>query len=211
MIDGCQPIGWLLIYMKISVIIPVYNQESLVIRAIKSVPARKDIEVIVVDDCSTDNTLDAVREYQMNACQNIVVLHNPKNKGVGFSINKGLDVATGEYIVLLGSDDYFTEGFNVVAEQLDCDLVYFDLEINSGEIWHLTDQTKWVCCGSVKFMKREFVGDIRNPEIRNGEDFYFFDQLQKKRPKEKFTGIVAKHYNFPRPNSLSWKVRNNEL
>ena len=51
-------------------------------------------------------------------------------------------------------------------------------------------------------MRRDFIGKTRNPEIRVGEDKAFFQELQQKHPTERFTGIVAKHYNFPRENSL---------
>lgn len=50
--------------IKLSVIIPVYNQEDLVLRAIKSIPNLDEIEIIVVDDCSVDNTLKNVEKFR---------------------------------------------------------------------------------------------------------------------------------------------------
>lgn len=71
----------------LTVIIPVYNQEKMVLEAIKSIPARNYIEILVIDDGSTDNTLEALREFQMHSDRNIIILTNEENKGVGFTVN----------------------------------------------------------------------------------------------------------------------------
>lgn len=193
--------------MKLSVVIPVYNQESLIERAIRSIPRRDDIEIIVVDDGSTDDTRNKLVTIGIELDDpNFIVLHNRKNMGVGYTVNRGLDIADGEYIVLLGSDDYFyTDEFLKAMEQLDgTDLVYFDLKINDGSIFKLTEESKRNLCGSTKFMRRAFVGDTRNPDIRQGEDWYFYDELLKKNPTERFTNLIVKHYNYPRKGSLTY-------
>lgn len=193
---------------KVSVIIPVYNQEELVLRTLDSIPRMDGIEVIVVDDCSTDNTLKNLENYvKTGGLKNIKLLHNEKNRGVGYTVNRGYDEATGEYMVLIGSDDYFyTEVFReAVSYDLDgTDLVYFDLRLNDGYVWNVDEVMKTQYCGSTKFMRREFVGDTRNPEMRAREDYYFYQELLKKNPTEKFTHKVVKHYNFPREGSLTW-------
>lgn len=192
--------------MKVSVVIPVYNQESLIERAIRSIPLRDDIEIIVVDDGSTDDTWNKLVTIGIELNDpNFIVLHNRRNMGVGYTVNRGLDIADGEYIVLLGSDDYFyTDEFLKAMEQLDgTDLVYFDLKVNDGSIFKLTEESKRNLCGSTKFMRKEFVGDTRNPDIRQGEDWYFYDELLKKNPTERFTNLVVKHYNYPRKGSLT--------
>lgn len=193
---------------KVSVIIPVYNQEKLVLRTLDSIPRMGEIEIIVIDDCSTDKTLENLEEYaKLDSTRNIKVLHNEKNRGVGYTVNRGYDEATGEYMVLIGSDDYFyTETFrDVMQNELDgTDLVYFDLRLNDGYVWNVDEVMKTEYCGSTKFMRREFVGDTRNPEMRAREDYYFYQELLKKNPTEKFTHKVVKHYNFPREGSLTW-------
>lgn len=193
--------------MKVSVVIPVYNQESLIERAIRSIPLRDDIEIIVVDDGSTDDTWNKLVTIGIELNDpNFIVLHNRKNMGVGYTVNRGLDIADGEYIVLLGSDDYFyTDEFLKAMEQLDgTDLVYFDLKVNDGSIFKLTEESKRNLCGSTKFMRKEFVGDTRNPDIRQGEDWFFYEELLKKNPTERFTNLLVKHYNFPRKGSLTY-------
>lgn len=192
--------------MKVSVVIPVYNQESLIERAIRSIPLRDDIEIIVVDDGSTDDTWNKLATIGIELNDpNFIVLHNRRNMGVGYTVNRGIDIADGEYIVLLGSDDYFyTDEFLKAMEQLDgTDLVYFDLKVNDGSILKLTEESKRNLCGSTKFMRKEFVGDTRNPDIRQGEDWFFYEELLKKNPTERFTNLLVKHYNFPRKGSLT--------
>lgn len=191
---------------KVSVIIPVWNQESLVERAIRSVPKRNDVEIIVIDDGSTDDTpivLRTILEEELGNF-NFICLSNEENRGVGYTINKGYDYASGEYLINLGSDDYFyTENFEKAMEELDgTDLVYYNLQINDGRVYRLSQNNKGYFCGSTKFMRREFVGDTRCPELRVGEDWYFYQELMKKNPTEKFTDIIVTHYNFPRKGSL---------
>ena len=191
---------------KVSVIIPVYNQEELVLKAIESVPTRDDIEILVIDDASTDNTYKNVQDYaNEHLDKNIIILSNSENKGVAYTVNKGYDNASGEYLVLLGSDDnFYTDKFIEIMQQLDgTDLIYFNLQINNGDVWQLTNDNKGFCCGSVKFMRKEFVGNTRCLDVPAGEDYYFFVELLNKKPTEKFTDITVKHYNYPRENSLS--------
>lgn len=190
--------------MKVSVLIPCYNQEKLIIKALESIP-RKDVEIIVCDDCSTDNTWQNIINY-VSENKNIRLLQNKENKGVAYTVNRLIDEATGEYIVLLGSDDYFyTNEFKKAMKELDgTDLVYFNLQINDGKIFRLKKDTKQLYCGSTKFIRREFIENIRNPEDKRArEDYYFYQELLKKNPTEKFTDLTIKHYNFPRENSLT--------
>lgn len=194
--------------IKVSVIIPCYNQQELVIKAIESIPKRDDIEIIVIDDGSIDDTWISLMDYRIlnPNLLNLILLYNEENKGVAYTVNKGYNNAKGEYIVLLGSDDYFyTDKFEEIMQQLDgTDLIYFNLEINNGDVWRLTPENKTGLCGSVKFMKRSFLGDTRCPEDKKqGEDWYFYQELLKKNPTEKFTDITVKHYNYPRINSLT--------
>lgn len=181
---------------------PLYNQENLFRIGLDSIPARDDIEIIIVDDGSTDNSLNEAREYQLNTPKNLIILRNLKNMGVAYSVNRGLDVATGEYIVLLGSDgDYFVN-LGIGMEYIDgSDLIYFNFQINSGEFWDIVE-------GSCKFMRREFIGETRVPQLHNCEDNAFFKLLRAKNPTEKHLckEIMYKHYNYPREGSLVWQV-----
>ena len=192
---------------SVSVIIPVYNQEHLIIRTLDSIPTRDNIEIIIVDDKSSDNTYKALLDYKKeHKDKNIRLLHNMENKGVGYTYNRGLDEATGDYIVRIDSDDYFyTNQFNkMVDKELDgTDMIYYNLEDNNGRELEVKLSNRKGRCGAVKFIRREFIGDTRCPEIRTAEDRAFNDELLAKYPTEKFTNRIVYHYNYPRENSLT--------
>lgn len=200
----------------VTVIIPVYNQEDLVLRAIDSIPKRDDIEIIVIDDGSDDATWRNLVEYRNNHTElkDLILLYNEENKGVAYTINRGYDLATGKYVVALGSDDFFyTKEFEKAMKELDgTDLVYFDMKVNNGDVWEINNDSKMVLVGSVKFIRREFMDDTRCPEeFKSGEDKFFYWRLLEKNPTEKFTHIVVKHYNHPRNGSLTDLVRKGVL
>ena len=89
--------------IKFSIIIPNYNKEEYVRDTLDSVfnQTYKNIEVIVVDDGSTDNSINIINEY------NVKLLHTNR-KRAGGARNIGIDNASGDYIIFLDSDDYFT-------------------------------------------------------------------------------------------------------
>ena len=88
---------------KVSVITPTYNQAQYIAESIQSALAQtfKDFELIVVDDGSTDSTREIVDSYQDHRIRYIY----QENRGVSAAINTGIKSSTGEYIVLLASDD----------------------------------------------------------------------------------------------------------
>lgn len=196
---------------KVSVLIPVYNQPELVIRALDSIPVRDDIEVLVYDDGSTDETFTNIMDYKAKSKLNLNLCTCGVNQGVATAMNWLYDYAKGEYVVALGSDDYLLPEFEDLIDELDgTDMVYFNLEINDGSLFELTPETKEGYCGSTKFIRREFLGDTRCPDKRAAEDYDFYQDLLKKNPTEKFTGVAAKHYNFPREGSLYWELKHGE-
>lgn len=89
-----------------SVIIPVYNCEKYIIETLKSVYSQtvNDFEVIIVDDCSTDDTLRIIKEYIVDK-EHFYVYQNDCNMGVAFSRNYAISLAQGEYVCLLDGDD----------------------------------------------------------------------------------------------------------
>lgn len=95
---------------KLSVIIPVYNASNFLRQGLDSIllQSLKDLEVICVDDESTDNSLEILREYAEKDPR--VVVLEQKNSGAAIARNKGIDAARGEYIHFLDADDYVAEG-----------------------------------------------------------------------------------------------------
>jgi glycosyltransferase involved in cell wall biosynthesis len=96
--------------MKLSIVVPVFNAEQYLKQCIDSILNQnfKDFELILVDDCSTDTSLKICSLYKQNN-SNIKVIHLEKNSGVSYSRNKGIDVAEGEYITFVDSDDFVEE------------------------------------------------------------------------------------------------------
>lgn len=91
---------------KVSVIVPVYNNEVFVVSCIKSLLAQtlQDIEVIAINDGSTDNSSEILHRFADSDSRLIVV--DKENGGYGIGINTGLDMARGEYVTILESDDF---------------------------------------------------------------------------------------------------------
>ena len=91
---------------KVSVVVPIYNVEKYLRECLDSIVGQtlKDIEIICVDDGSTDRSLSILREYEQKDSR-IKVITKP-NAGYGHSMNMGLDAATGEYMGIVDSDDY---------------------------------------------------------------------------------------------------------
>ena len=92
---------------KVSVIIPVYNVEKYLGPCLDSILGQtlNNIEVICVDDGSTDRSLDILREYEKRDAR-VKVLTQP-NTNAGAARNKGIQQARGEYLSFLDSDDHF--------------------------------------------------------------------------------------------------------
>ena len=95
--------------IKISIIMPVYNVEEYVGKAIESILAQTftDYEVICIDDGSTDDCGRILDAYAKQDCR-FRVVHKP-NSGYGKSMNVGLQLAKGEYIAIVESDDFVEE------------------------------------------------------------------------------------------------------
>ena len=91
---------------KISVIIPVYNAEKTIRRCLESIMSSEyeEYEVIVVDDGSTDNSASILFEY-VNRDRRVKIINQP-NSGPSIARNKGLELAEGEIIAFVDSDDY---------------------------------------------------------------------------------------------------------
>jgi glycosyltransferase involved in cell wall biosynthesis len=92
---------------KISIIIPVYNTDKYLDKCLESVTAQtlKEIEIICVNDGSTDNSLEILKKYAKQDSRFIIIDQN--DSGAGAARNVGLDKAQGEYLAFLDSDDFF--------------------------------------------------------------------------------------------------------
>ncbi|MBQ0142788.1 MAG: glycosyltransferase family 2 protein [Prevotellaceae bacterium] len=92
----------------LSVLVAVYNSRPYLCQCLDSLLAQtfKDIEIICIDDASTDGSWDILQQYQTKD-RRITLLRNDTNQGASYSRNKGISVSKGEYICYLDSDDWF--------------------------------------------------------------------------------------------------------
>lgn len=194
---------------KLSILTPVWNQEELVIKGLDSIPRRDDIEILVRDDGSTDNTLANLKQYKKDHPElNMKVFSNGDNLGVAATANRLLAFAKGEWFHFLMSDDtVLTDNYNKLIDRLynfDGDILAMDLLVNSGDVWHL-DKSKdmaW-CAQACRFIRRSIVDGIKYPEkVKAGEDWFFHREMMERNPKVEYSGVTAYRYNFPRNGSL---------
>ncbi len=153
--------------MKISLIIPVYNGEKYIDKAIESVLRQSldDFELIIVNDGSTDGTLDVINSFDDDR----IIIVNQSNKGPGASRNRAIEMASGEYLMFLDSDDWLCQNaFEIAyreAERNSTDISIFQIiKYNQGEY----SQNDWF---DLNEFPREFEDRVFNPhECR---DFLF--------------------------------------
>ena len=127
--------------VKVSIIIPVYNASSFIDKCLESILSQKlnGIEIICVNDASTDNSLDILRKYEQQY-NNIIVLNHETNKRQGGARNSGLKVARGEYVGFVDSDDTISpdmyEDLYAEAKHYNLDVVESDYDIiyTSGKV-----------------------------------------------------------------------------
>ena len=116
---------------KISVILSAYNEEKFIEKAIGSVTNQtlEDIEIIIINDGSTDNTLNIINGYAKEDSRIKVI--NQENIGLGASRNKGMKIASGEYVTFLDGDDWFTtDAFEISyneAKKKDTDMTMYQM------------------------------------------------------------------------------------
>ena len=191
----------------LSVLIPVWNQEKLVTRALDHLPKRSDMEVVICDDGSTDNTLANLLAYKdANPGLNIRISSNGCNRGLYYTMNRLFDDCNGEYFHQHNSDDYVdTDAYNRLIDMLgDMDVLCMDLRINDGSVWELRESTNHIhCAQAIRMIRKTFVFGLKwNENMKAASDYYYNEDMLKLNPKIVYSGEVAYMYNYPREGSL---------
>ena len=156
---------------KISLIVPVYNVEKYISKALDSVfnQTFNGIEIICVDDCSTDGSLDILKDYKEKAksqsnITDFKIIELKENKGQGHARNLALTEATGDYVMYLDPDDWYeTDAFEKVYNQIvknNNDFVCFDFYIYYDSI-----NKRKVCHNRIKPIEK--VINLPNIRIRD--------------------------------------------
>lgn len=200
--------GWI-DYMFLSIIVPAYNAEKYILRNLTSIKIQNfdDLEVVIVNDGSTDNTKNLIVNFIENNSSMKIKLINIENGGLANARNVGLRNSQGDFFINLDADDFLEEGIiqklksKYIEDSFDiCMYGYQDYNEETGIFEHPYEETMeyiesiqsgkimalnkirrkiWICQGSACFRK----SIVNNNKIHNhfglnqGEDFYFITKM----------------------------------
>lgn len=211
---------------KVSVIVPIYNVEKYLKKCIDSILNQKyqNFEIILIDDCSTDNSLKIAEKYAIDYFERISLLIHNENRGLAATRNTGLKSATGKWITFIDSDDWIDYNYLKVmieiAENDNADIVacsYYHAwdsgrtaEINPfGSLSTHSSQEEKVALmrnhACMRLYRKQFldIHQLTFPEnIARAEDMGFTIPLMT---RTKRISIVNKplYYYYQRVNSIS--------
>lgn len=165
---------------SVSVIVAVYNRENLLKRCLDSLVYQTldDIEIIVVDDFSTDNSLEIARSYERRFSKKVKIYSNLQ-KGVAYAKNLGIEKAAGKYITFCDSDDYVEYW---AFEKMFCLAQEHDYDIVCAPFYKIQNGVRSV--GGRLSLSEERVVDKDN--LFSTEIFPLWNKLFKKECFEKF-------------------------
>ena len=203
--------------VKVSVIVPVYNVAPYLARCLDSLVGQTlhDIEIICIDDKSTDNSLEILRRYAKQD-KRVRVIALEQNSGVSTARNAGIDAARGEYLGFVDSDDFvdtdFYEKLYMAAHAADADMArcgYKETLTNGktttydGIVYDVQAKGKWACMHQAwcaiyrtKMMRQN---KIKFPtHINYAEDLLFLTQAVAE--ANDVVGITGTYYHYVRRN-----------
>ncbi len=162
----------------VSVIVPIYNSENYLAECIKSIITQtyKNLEIILIDDGSTDTSLQICEEFA--AKDNRIKVIHQKNSGVSEARNAGLRIATGKYLIFVDSDDLIDCEYINTLMQYNADVVVSNSHIagtfSKQEIIERYDELKGFVGPCEKLYKLDVIKGIEfSPKISIGEDIIF--------------------------------------
>ena len=208
---------------KVSVIIPCYNTCAYIIRCLESLEFQtfKDFDVYLIDDCSSDHTVEAIEEYMRASNMTIILLKNDKNVGPALSRKRGIISSDSEFICFCDSDDWYDCDFLYEMVQAQTSnganlvLTSFRLVLESGKImdrlniyqdFELNDKSKMMIKAPdslcLLMVERNVLLNVPHPDMRNGEDMALIPLIVMK--SDKIASVNKCLYNyFCRGNSAS--------
>ena len=205
----------------ISIITPNYNCGRFIAQTIESVLAQTytNWEMLIVDDCSTDNSYQIALEYAQKDSR-IKVFQNEKNSGAAISRNKAIELSQGEYLAFLDSDDLWLpeklEKQLQFMQENDCDFSFTEYEHIDEENNSLLKVAKvikrlsykkmlmhcWPGCLTVMYSQKN--GKIYGPDIKKNNDHALFLRVLKNSQNAKGFPIILAKYRI-RNGSISSK------
>lgn len=204
---------------RVSVITPVYNVEKYLDKTLQSIfqQTYEDIEIVLVDDCSKDHSKDIIEKYKKEHPE-IIYFCQPKNMGAGAARNKCLELATGQYVAFLDSDDLWypekTERQIALMKKKKSPFSYAAIEMmdeneniikgkrnikETCDYRYLLHNT--IIATSSVIVDRGVLGDFRMPLRRGGQDYATWLMLLR-------NGVQAVGIN---ETLVKYRVTNNSL
>lgn len=222
----------------ISVIVPCYNVEKYVDECLDSIIRQtyKNLEIIVVNDASTDSTVDGIKRYVAKD-ERIKFIDLRQNGGLSAARNAGIEVATGEYISFIDSDDILDKRFydtlvRIMFMDPEVDIAVSVvktftampcmsntiLEEKDFSVWMPADKFELIKKDSVTFVlqtnklyRRELFKGLRYPEGHIHEDAYLiYDEYSKAR-KITYTNDTCYYYRVGRKGSITNSVNRKRI
>ena len=195
---------------KVSIIIPVYNSEKYIGRCLDSIinQTYKNLEIICLNDGSKDKSIDVLNEYKKKDKRIVIV--DKQNEGVSKTRNKGIKIATGDYIMFCDNDDYFDKDYVEIYVKAmlkyDADVIMggYKRPNSKGKILinyslkegKLNKELIKITAPWAKLFKRDYIVKNNIEFLPNnlGEDFYF--NIQALIMSEKVYRISYVGYNW---------------
>lgn len=171
----------------VSIVIPVYNSEKYIAKCLDSIinQTYKDIEIIAIDDGSSDSSLNILREYEEKF--DFIKVFSQKNSGIAKTRNKGIDLSKGDYLMFIDNDDYidsyYVEIFVNTIQKRRADIViggYKRVNTNNKVLFHNKPKNNnWskytIIAPWSKIYKKEVITKVGASflDYGIGEDVYF--------------------------------------
>ncbi len=227
--------------MLLSTVIPVYNAEAFLSRCLNSILTQQidSLEIICVDDGSTDDSLSILREYERQY-ENIIVI-SQKNQHPGIARNAGMDIASGDYIHFMDADDYLYDGIytnilDYLNNHREIDYLklrattfilgnneeykndYYTLDYLPEDIWgkkvDLESDYENLALRSYRapwggIYKRELLSDIRMSNLPCIEDREFYVRVLSKAEYIVYFPLFAVHHQMDNPDSVMGRINRN--
>lgn len=210
---------------KLSVIVTAYNKQDTITRCIDSIlkSTFKDFELIIVEDKSTDNTLEVIKGIKDDR---IKIIEHTENKGAGLSRRDGIEAAKGEFVSLIDGDDYISENFYEdllkKQEETGADIVSggitninidgtTDIKLFGTRVSEGHDKLKDYGKGTIiflnnKIVKRMLYDIVQYSDKRYCEDTPVIIPLLYWANKVAYVDNAGYFYNHMDPNALTRKV-----
>lgn len=222
---------------KVSIIVPIYNAEKYIKECLDSLISQtyKNIEIICVDDCSKDCSLQIVKDY-MAKDSRIKIFKNKKNSGPSISRNLGIENSSGDFLMFIDSDDYILEDsvekiINTMTDDIDFILFNGRSFIKNNKItgwfYYYTSITGvpknsafkateypdvfFILNVATACIRKSFIGNNRFLSGKYFEDWEFMWHLYSFNPKVKYLDECLYYYRRDVSSSVSHTFTNKKI